>query len=101
MNSKYCCIVHILPRHLCDDDDDSSSVTSSPAPDAIPVLHLKATEGAPGEFDSQTGPCSSVDGSSDPRLDPDLDSSYERMITDSDLGPNQPENEPHAQARSV
>ena len=93
----------ILPRPLCDDDDDSSSVTmdssSSPAPDTIPVLHLKATDSAPGEFDTQAGPCGSVDGSSDARLDPDLDTNYERMMTDSDLGSNQPEAEPHAQAR--
>ena len=69
--------------------------SSSPAPDTIPVLHLKATEGAPGEFDNR-----SVDESSDARLDPDqcLDSSYERMMTDADLAPD---NEPHVQARSV
>ena len=87
-------------RPIGDDDDDSSSVTmdsSSPAPDTIPVLHLKATEGAPGEFDNQTASCGSTDG-----MDLDqLDSSYERMMTDADLALNQPENEPHPQARSV
>ncbi len=93
-------------RPIGDDDDDSSSVTmdsSSPAPDTIPVLHLKATEGAPGEFDNQTASCESMDGLSDARMDLDQgldsrDSSYERMMTDADLALNQPENEPHAQA---